>query len=83
MLKIDGYDDAIIGQALIWQDKSRREVLVYSGEKIREIMMERDGMSAEEAVEYIEFNIEGAYVGPHTPVIMWPKEEWDEGWEEE
>lgn len=82
MLKIDGYDDAIIGQALIWQDKSRREVLVYSGEKIREILM-RDGMSAEEADEYIEFNIEGAYVGPHTPVIVWPLLVWDEGWEEE
>ena len=24
-----------------------------------------------EALEYIEFNIEGAYVGPHTPIVMW------------
>lgn len=78
MLKIDGCDDAIIGQALIWQDKSRREVLVYSGEKICEILMSRDGMSDDEALEYIEFNIEGAYVGPNTPVIAWELDQWGE-----
>ena len=26
---------------------------------------------AEEALEYIEFNIEGAYVGEQTPCVMW------------
>jgi hypothetical protein len=28
-------------------------------------------MKYEEAIEYIEFNIEGAYVGEQTPVIIW------------
>lgn len=78
MLKIDGHDDAIIGQALIWRDKSRLEVLVYSGEKICETLMSRDGMSDEDALEYVAFNIEGAYVGPHTPVIVWELLQWDE-----
>jgi hypothetical protein len=71
MLKIDGHDDAIVGQACIWTNQSRVDVLVYSGEKIVEGLMERDGMSMEEAIEYIEFNIEGAYMGPDTPVVMW------------
>jgi len=71
MLKIAGHDDATAGQACIWTNQTREHVLVYSGEKIVEGLMQRDGMSMEEALEYIEFNIEGAYMGPDTPVVMW------------
>ena len=71
MLKIDGHDKAIVGQACIWSNQTRVDVLVYSGEKIAQELMGRDGMSWEEAIEYIEFNIEGAYMGPDTPVVMW------------
>jgi len=76
MIKYDGYDEAIIGPALVWRDKQRVDVLVYDAEKIREILM-RDGMDAEEAREYIEFNIEGGYIGIETPVLVWPQDEWD------
>ena len=31
-------------------------------------------MSYEEAVEFFEFNIEGAYMGPLTPVYVYPYE---------
>lgn len=71
MLKIDGHDDAIVGQACIWSNQTRVDVLVYSGGKILDELMDRDGMSWEEALEYVEFNIEGAYMGPDTPVVMW------------
>jgi hypothetical protein len=37
----------------------------------------REGMDPEDAREYIEFNIEGAYMGEHTPVLVWPQDEWD------
>ena len=40
--------------------------------------MKEDGMSMEDAREYIEFNIEGAYMGVHTPVLVWPNDLWDE-----
>ena len=76
MIKYDGYDEAIIGPALVWRDKQRVDVLVYDAEKIREILM-RDGMDAEEAREYIEFNIEGGYIGIETPVLVWPNDLWD------
>ena len=80
MKKIDGFDEAILGPALIWNNGRRTEVLVYDAEKIREILMTRDGMDAEEAREYIEFNIEGAYVGEDTPVLVWTQDMyWDEG----
>lgn len=78
MMKIDGHDDAIIGPAMVWtEDGSLRDVLVYDAEVIRETLMKRDGMSFADAREYIEFNIEGAYMGPHTAILVWPNDEWD------
>jgi hypothetical protein len=77
MIKYNGYDDAIIGPASIWRESTQVSVLVYDAEKIREILM-RDGMDAEEAREFIEFNIEGGYLGIETPVLVWPNDLWDE-----
>ena len=77
MIKYGGYDEAIIGPASIWRDSTTVSVLVYDAEKIREILM-RDGMDAEEAREFIEFNIEGGYLGIETPVLVWPNDIWDE-----
>jgi hypothetical protein len=76
MLKIDGFDDAIIGPAMIWRGHDLCNVLVYDAEKIREILMKRDDMSFEDAREYIEFNIEGSYMGSSTPVLVWTQDEW-------
>lgn len=78
MLKIDGHDDAIIGPAMIWGNGERISVLVYDAEAIRLTLMERDNMDADEAREYIEFNIEGAYMGPDTPILVWMEDLWDE-----
>ena len=78
MMKIDGHDDAIIGPAMVWtEDGNLRSVLVYDAEKIRDLLMKRDGMTAEEAREYIEFNIEGGYLGIYTPILVWPNDDWD------
>jgi len=69
-LKADGFDDAVIGAACVWRDQTREDVLVYSVEKMI-VILEAGGMTEEEAIEYISFNVEGAYVGPKTPVFMW------------
>jgi hypothetical protein len=83
MLKIDGHDDAVLGPALIWGHGGRRiSVLVYDAEAIRATLMTRDGMEADEAREYIEFNIEGAYMGPDTPILVWLEDLWDEDYDE-
>jgi len=63
---------------LIWGNGTRISVLVYDAEAIRNTLMERDNMEADEAREYIEFNIEGAYMGPDTPILVWPDDLWDE-----
>lgn len=75
MLKIDGHDNAIIGPAMVWRGNEMCDVLVYDAEQIRE-NLKKQGMTHEGAREYIEFNIEGAYVGDGTPVLVWPQDEW-------
>lgn len=62
----DGFDDAIIGMASrIGLDP----VVAYSVTKIIEILM-KDGMTDEEAIEYFEFNIIGAWMGAGTPIFI-------------
>lgn len=71
MKKWDGFDSAIIGTASVWNGNERVEVLVYDVEKMVETLIDRDGMSGEDAIEYIDFNIENAYIGKDTPVVVW------------
>ena len=83
MLKIDGHDDAVLGPAMIWGNGGNRiSVLVYDAEAIRTTLIERDGMDPDEAREYIEFNIEGAYMGPDTPILVWLDDLWVEDYDE-
>jgi len=71
MKKWDGFDSAIIGTANLWIGNERVDVLVYACEKMVEQLIIRDGMTEEEAIEYIDFNIENAYIGKDTPVVVW------------
>jgi hypothetical protein len=34
--------------------------------------MERDGMEWDEAMDFIDYNREGAYIGNDTPLLVWP-----------
>jgi hypothetical protein len=77
MLKIDGHDNAILGPAFMWNNNQLVQTLVYDAEMIRENLM-NDGMTAEEAREFIEFNIEGAYLGDGTPILVWTQDEWSD-----
>ena len=62
---IDGMDEAIIGYAIQWGSPA---LVVYDADRIIEILSK--DMGYEEAVEFFEFNIECAYVGPGTPLIL-------------
>jgi hypothetical protein len=71
MKKWERLDYAITGTANLWIGNERVDVLVYDCEKMVEQLIIRDGMSADDAVEYISFNIENAYIGKDTPVVVW------------
>lgn len=63
----DGFEDALIGFACVF---TKGPVTVYDRDKCIEILMKRDEMSHEEAEEFFSFNVEGAYVGEHTPAFL-------------
>lgn len=62
----DGWDSAFLGIGT----QFNKCVAVYDLGRIINILMHRDQMTYEEAREYIDFNITGAYVGPHTPIFL-------------
>jgi len=66
VLEPDSFDAAIVG---LVRRVDRPPVVCYSVEKILEVLME-DGMDEEEAREYYQYNILGAYVGEATPMFL-------------
>lgn len=70
-LTADGFEDAIIGVTV---NHHHPMVVVYDYRKCVEILMRRDGMTDEEAVEYLDFNTLGAYVGKFGPLFVDPIE---------
>ena len=67
-LLADGFEDAIVGMA---ERCSQPMLVVYDAQKCIDILVERDGMTYEEAQEYFSFNVTGAWVGEHTPLFLW------------
>ena len=61
---VDGHDDALVG----YDTKGRA---IYFTDHIIGTLMQREGMTEEEAVEFFDFNIECAYVGEFTPIYMY------------
>jgi hypothetical protein len=59
-------DEAIIGVAT----RIGLEAVCYDTEKVIELLMQHDGMGYEEAIEYMDFNMKGAWVGETTPVFL-------------
>ena len=61
----DGFEDALIG---IGRQFSR-SLALYDRDKCVKILMDRDGMSREDAEEFFEFNTQGAWCGENTPIF--------------
>ena len=66
LLFADGYDGAIIGVSIGF-DSQR---VVYSVKKMLEICVEKTGEPHESALEWLEYNTFGAYVGENTPIYV-------------
>lgn len=64
--------EALVGIADPWDSKGERPMrLVYDGNKCLEIYTKRDGMTHDDAAEHMSNNVEGGYLGLHTPIIVW------------
>ena len=66
MLKADGFDDAIIG---IGSRCGKPDIIVYDVNKCIKILINQN-MTEEEARDYFEFNVVGAWVGEETPIFV-------------
>ena len=64
----DGLDGAIVGR--VGRCAGPDDVLCYDYDKMVEIFVTRDGMTHEEAAEWVDFNIVGAYIGERTPFVL-------------
>ena len=64
---LDGLNDAIIG---IIEEFGNGPRVLYSKNKIIEILMNRDGMDMEESIEFYDYNILGLYAGEQNPLFL-------------
>jgi hypothetical protein len=64
---LDGFDEAIIGSASTF---GKDVVVAYDYNKIIKLLISRDGMTAEEAVEYFDFKIGGLHVSDRNPIFV-------------
>ena len=67
MLKWDGFDSAIIG---VGERNNTASMIVYDYDKMINVLVTRDSMTHEEAEEYLDFNVIGAWIGDTTPIIV-------------
>ncbi|MBC8395075.1 MAG: hypothetical protein H8E05_00095 [Bacteroidetes bacterium] len=75
ILLADGFEEAFMG---VVEGFGVAPKACYDSKKCLDILVERDGMDLGEALEYMNFNVVGAYVGEYTPVFIFPfDEEWD------
>jgi hypothetical protein len=72
LLTIDGFEEALLGVSCMWDGHGRVYRLVYDGIKMLDIIMADGETSEEDAYDYVTYNCEGWYLGPTTPVIVWP-----------
>ena len=66
LLFCDGFDQCIVGVADGFGSAPR---VVYDRDRLLGQLV-TDGMTFDEAVEYFEFNIIGAFMGPYTPLFL-------------
>jgi len=67
MLLADGFSRAFIG---IGHRAGSNDIAVYDYDRCAKVLMRRDGMTEEEAYEFLDFNVVGSYVGDLTPIFV-------------
>lgn len=63
----DGFEDAIIG---LGSQQHKGPFVIYDRARCIQILVDREGMSPEDAEEFFQFNTEGCWAGDRTPIIV-------------
>tara|TARA_Y100000310_G_scaffold177551_1_gene177616 strand:- start:249 stop:518 length:270 start_codon:yes stop_codon:yes gene_type:complete len=64
------YDDAEEAVMGLVYHSDKPPILAYSYSKWIKMLMDRDGMSEDEAVEYFDYNVDGLILGDNQPIII-------------
>ena len=67
-LLAEGFDSAVLGLSRV---SLGADVVVYSIDRCIDVLVQRDGMTEEEAIEYMNFNVLDAFMGPMTPIFVY------------
>jgi hypothetical protein len=62
----DGFEDALVGIVI---QATHHPVALYDREKCLQILMNRDGMTEDEAIDFFEFDVAAAQMGSGTPAF--------------
>ena len=65
LMRMDGFDDAILGVV----ERIGLQTVCYDLNKVIEILM-KQGMNEQDAWDWYQFNMLGAWVGEATPVFL-------------
>jgi hypothetical protein len=65
LMRMDGFDDAILGVV----ERIGLQTVCYDLNKVIEILM-KQGMEEQDAWDWYQFNMVGAWVGEATPVFL-------------
>lgn len=65
ILLADGFEDAFVGIAC----QFNKPMACYDYDKCIEVLME-EGLTEEDAIEHMSFNVEGGWVGDKTPLFL-------------
>lgn len=65
LMRMDGFDDAILGVV----ERIGLQTVCYDLKKVIEILM-KQGMDEQDAWDWYQFNMLGAWVGEATPVFL-------------
>lgn len=66
-LLADGLEDALVG---VTENHHHPHVAVYDADRCVEVLVARDGMTPEDAEEFLQFNTYGAFVGKDGPLFV-------------
>lgn len=70
-MQADGFESALLGVGnQFLGSEGQMHVAVYSFSKCVEVLMDRDGMEYAEAIEFMDYNVLGSYLGPGMPVFL-------------
>ena len=67
LLFADNFDNAIIGVSMGISSGTK---VVYDAEEMARTLVVSEGITKQEAGEYLEFNTFNAYVGDNTPIFV-------------